>query len=529
MHSYRNPEHEQRAAEIAKEFADWFVTASNELSREYREYERTSSVVLNAFVGPKVSAYLAALEQLLTERGFEGKLFLMESNGGVADVTTAKRLPVLLMESGPVGGIAGAIKVGGLLGRDNLITFDMGGTTAKAALVQDGVVSFDSLYYVGGFEHGYPLQTSVVDMIEVGAGGGSIAWIDELGALNVGPKSAGAHPGPAAYGLGNDEPTVTDANIMLGRIDPASFLGGELRIDPGLSERALARLGNQLGYDALKMAAGIIQLANLTMSAALRRVSIERGKDPRNFTMVAMGGNGPLHAAELAEELGTSTIIIPRMPAHFSAVGMLLADARYDASQTWTADLPDQDVPVAGLREALESLQSSLAESVTKSLGPQKTVRFEDYAEMRYRGQDQTVKVRLSSDFSSAALKHAFDDTYLERYGHVSPIPVQIVSLRVSCQAPLGGPKEQPPTPGVAARSSSSRDVYSIKRGAFVKYSIYEREALEPGIPVSGPCLIVDQATTANVPDGWRARVLEDGSLELESMESHTSTFMNGR
>ncbi len=516
LHSYRNPEHERRAAEIASGFSDWFVTASHELSREYREYERTSTVVLNAFVGPKVSRYVAALEGLLAGLGFNGRFYLMESNGGVADASTVKRLPVLLMESGPVGGIAGSMKIGERIGRNNLITFDMGGTTAKSALIQDGVVSFDSLYYVDGFEHGYPLQTSVVDMVEVGAGGGSIAWIDELGALRIGPKSAGAHPGPAAYGLGNDQPTVTDANIQLGRLDPTRFLGGEMKIDASLSTKALEKLGARLGYDADRMAAGIIQLANITMSGALRRVSIERGKDPRDFTVIAYGGNGPLHAAELAEELGIRTLLVPRMPAHFSAFGMLLADARYDASQTWTGELPESGDKVEGLAGALQVLKDGLAQSVERSLGGKRSLKFEDYAEMRYRGQDQTVKVRLSKDLSPAALKRAFDATYLERYGHISPIRVQIVSLRVSCQAALGAQLDV--LAGGESRNGkkiAERQIYSIKAGKFVRYVVHDRDALEPGVAHPGPCLVDDHATTTNVPEGWSVRLLEQGLLEL--------------
>ncbi len=516
LHSYRNPAHEQRAAEIAKAHSNWFVTASHELSREYREYERTSTVVMNAFVGPKVSRYVANLEALLAEQGFRGKFFLMESNGGVADAATIKQLPVLLMESGPVGGIAGSMKLGEAIGRPNLLTFDMGGTTAKAALIEDGVVSFDSLYYVGGFEHGYPLQTSVVDVVEVGAGGGSLAWIDELGALRIGPKSAGAHPGPAAYGLGNDQPTVTDANIHLGRLNPESFLRGEMTIDASLSKKALETLGAKFGYNALQMAAGIIQIANVTMSGALRRVSIERGKDPRDFTVVAYGGNGPLHAAELAEELGVTKLIIPRMPAHYSAFGMLLADARYDASQTWTCELPESGDAVEGLDAAIGQLQDQLTQSVTASLGPQKSLRFEDYAEMRYRGQDQTVKVRLSADHSPAALRKAFDTTYVERYGHVSPIRVQVVSLRVSCQAPLGAKlAKESQRAALTVQQAATHKVYSIKAGALIPYAIYQRDALAPGVCVSGPCLIEDHATTTNVPEGWTAQALPEGSLEL--------------
>ena len=516
LHSYRNSAHERRAAEIAAEHGDWFVSASHELSREYREYERTSTVVLNAFVGPKVSRYVGVLENALEKRGFKGRFFLMESNGGVADPQTVKRQPILLMESGPVGGIAGSMKLGERIGCNNLLTFDMGGTTAKSALIQDGVVSFDSLYYVNGFEHGYPVQTSVVDVVEVGAGGGSIAWIDELGALRVGPKSAGAHPGPAAYGLGNDQPTVTDANIQLGRLDPAKFLGGEMKLDPALSRRALEKLGAKLGYDANQMAAGIVELANVTMSGALRRVSIERGKDPRDFTVVACGGNGPLHAAELAMELGVTTLLVPRMPAHFSAFGMLLADARYDASQTWTHELPESGDAVEGLKEALDTLKASLVKTVEGSLGAQSALRFEDYAEMRFRGQDQTVKVRLSEDLSPAALRKAFDATYLERYGHVSPIRVQIVSLRVSCQAPLGRKLDlAEQVQAGAEHKPTERQVYSAKVRAFQSYTVHDRDAMRPGVPIAGPCLIDDHATTTNVPEGWSARLLDEGLLEL--------------
>lgn len=518
LHSYKNPLHERRAAELASQHDHWFVTASHELSREHREYERTSTVVLNAFVGPKVSRYIGALENMLTDRGFKGAFFLMESNGGVADASTARRLPVLLMESGPVGGIAGAMKLGESSGQENLITFDMGGTTAKAALVQHGTVTFDSLYYVGGFAHGYPLQASVVDVVEVGTGGGSLAWIDEIGALHVGPKSAGAFPGPAGYGLGNDQPTVTDANIFLGRLDPTRFLEGEMRIDASLSKRALERFGARLGYDAQQMAAGIIQLANLQMSAAVRRISIERGKDPRDFTLVAYGGNGPLHAAELAEEMGITSIIIPTMPAHFSALGMLLADARYDVSQTWTADLPEDGDRVEGVVETLRSLREGLAQTVANSLDGQTELRFEDYAEMRYRGQDQTVKVRLPNDLSPASLKRAYTETYLERYGHVSPIRIQIVSLRVSCYASLGlrgTLNVAAPDEDAAPHPTKRRKVFSFSAGSFIPYTVHNRRGLKPGWTAVGPCLIEDRSSTTHVPEGWTARVLEGGEVEL--------------
>jgi len=289
-----------------------------------------------------------------------------------------------------------------------------------------------------------------------------------------------------------------------------------MRIDASLSTRALEKLGARLGYDANRMAAGIIQLANITMSGALRRVSIERGKDPRDFTVIAYGGNGPLHAAELAEELGIRSLLVPRMPAHFSAFGMLLADARYDASQTWTGDLPESGDRVEGFAEALQVLKDGLAQTVERSLGGKRSLKFEDYAEMRYRGQDQTVKVRLSENFGPAALKRAFDETYLERYGHISPIRVQIVSLRVSCQASLGAQLDV--LAGGETRNGKKaavREVYSIKAGRFVRYAVHDRDGLEPGVPHAGPCLVDDHATTTNVPEGWSVRLLEQGLLEL--------------
>jgi len=263
------------------------------------------------------------------------------------------------------------------------------------------------------------------------------------------------------------------------------------------------------------MAAGIIRIANVTMSGALRRVSIERGKDPRDFTLVACGGNGPLHAAELAEELGIRTLLIPSMPAHFSAFGMLYADARYDASRTWTCDLPEQGPEVPGLADVLRTLEQGLAGTVAEKLGASRELRFENYAEMRYRGQDQTVKVRLLDDLSPAALQRGFDRIYAERYGHVSPIPVQIVSLRVSCQAALGnGPDASVPS-ARAHEASTSRQVYSTKAGDFQIYAVHRRGGMARGASYPGPCLVEDHATTTHVPQGWDVRLLEDDVLEM--------------
>lgn len=518
LHSYRNPAHEEEARRLLTSLGPWYVSASSELSREYREYERTSTTVINAFVGPLVQQYLGAVEHRLARHGFTGRLFLMQSNNGIATVPTAKRMPVLLMESGPVGGIAGVQQLGAVAGEYNFITFDMGGTTAKAALIEDGRVSFDTIYYVGGYAHGYPVQAPVVDIVEVGAGGGSIAWIDQLGALRVGPRSAGAHPGPAAYGLGNAEPTVTDANLLLGRIDGGGLLGGKMTVYPELAREALSRLGSQLGYDVHAMAVGIIKLANLTMASAIRRVSVERGKDPRDFVLVVYGGNGPVHGAELAAELGIRRMWVPPMPGVFSALGMLLADIRYDAVQTVPMDLGRDELTVRDrLAAEFEQLEKHLIGLIREAGALQGPVRFERFLEMRYRGQDHTVKVPVTdSALDPATLRTQFESVYRSRYGHISPIPVQVVSARVAAEVSPGQPVRLP-TPAVGGRPApiGSRVVHFMRPDTEVSCPVYWREHLPIGWRMPGPAVVDETTSSTLVPGGWTLEVLPSGILEV--------------
>ncbi|HLH65343.1 MAG TPA: hydantoinase/oxoprolinase family protein, partial [Solirubrobacteraceae bacterium] len=322
LHSYADAEHERLMGEVLRRvLPDAHISISSDIIREYREYERVSTTALNAYVGPRASAYIAQIERGLAERGFSGRFMVMQSNGGVMSPQTARQTPVAMMESGPVGGVIASARVGESLGFRQVISFDMGGTTAKASLIRDATPTIAHGYHIGGYARGHPVMLPVVDIVEVGAGGGSIAWIDEVGALKVGPRSAGAAPGPICYGRGGTEPTVTDANVVLGRIGAESFLGGEMRLDLDAAARGIAQRLGPLGLTPVQAAIGIVRLAVASMVLAVRGVSVERGYDPRDFVLLAQGGNGPLHALEIARELGVPTVIVPRLPAIFSAVG----------------------------------------------------------------------------------------------------------------------------------------------------------------------------------------------------------------
>jgi N-methylhydantoinase A len=360
MNSYANPVHEKQAtATLRAQLPDVYITCSTELTREWYEYERTSTVAANAYVGPQVTTYIRRLEGDLAGKGFSGSLYMMGSNGGLLSVERTCRQPVGLVESGPIGGCIGAGAYAEALGLKNVIAFDMGGTTAKCALVEDGRFSVDSIYYAGGYVKGFPIKSSVINIVEVGSGGGSIAWLDPQNRLSVGPQSAGSTPGPACYGNGGTEPTVTDANLVLGRLNPDRFLGGELKLDIAAARKAVQQIAQPLGYSGsdgmTRMADGIVSLATVIMAGAIKTISIEHGLDPREFVLFCYGGGGPLHASALARELSIPTVVIPPEPGNFSAVGMLLADARLDLSKTFTRRL--NDTTMASLKEAFAGME----------------------------------------------------------------------------------------------------------------------------------------------------------------------------
>src|SRR5574341_2037538 len=366
LHAYANPVHERRLGELLRQrFAGAYVSLSHEILREFREYERTSTTVLNAYVGPLVSRYLVSLEKLLGEGGFKGTFRVMQSNGGLMSAETAKKMPVTMMESGPVAGVIATANLGESLNCRHIISFDMGGTTAKASLIKDFHPEVTSSYYVGGYVSGHPMMLPVVDIVEVGNGGGSIAWIDPAGGLKVGPQSAGAAPGPACYGRGGAEPTVTDADLVAGRIDPEYFLGSGIRLQRDKAAQAITeKIARPLGLSLEEAALGILTIANFNMSLAVRAVSVEKGYDPRDCVLVPSGGGGALHAIAIARELSVPRVIIPPMPAHFSALGMLLADLKHDYVQTFVREL--SETTGARIAGAFDVLEKSATDTLTE-------------------------------------------------------------------------------------------------------------------------------------------------------------------
>src|SRR3954453_19979948 len=358
LHAYANPAHERRIGDILRAAdPDRFVTLSHEIVREYREYERTSTTAINAFVGPRVQGYLRRLEGFLRGEKFPGKINIMRSNGGVMSIALAQEQPVSMMESGPVAGMIGAGRLAAMLGLSRAIGFDMGGTTAKASLITNGAPAIEEGYVIGGEASGQPMQLPVVDIVEVGAGGGSIAWCDATGGLHVGPKSAGADPGPAAYGKGSTEPVVTDANLVLGRINAERFLNGAMKLDVKASERAMEqKLCGPTRLGVKEAALGIAQIADAAMSLAVRAVSVKKGVDPRDTAMIAFGGAGPLHAVAIAREIFIPKVIVPKVPGTFSALGMLMASWRQDFVRTLYGMLGNLDAkPVSTVFSELAS------------------------------------------------------------------------------------------------------------------------------------------------------------------------------
>jgi N-methylhydantoinase A len=521
FNAYANPSHEERTVNILRRsLPGVYVTGGTELSREWYEYERTSTVAANAYVGPSVTGYLGNIDQRLRREGFDGALFMMGSNGGVLSVERSLRQPIALVESGPIGGCIGAGAYAEALGLPNVIAFDMGGTTAKCALVEDGRFSVDQIYFAGGTKYGYPIKSPVIDIIEVGSGGGSIAWLDPQKRLHVGPRSAGSTPGPACYGNGGTEPTVTDANLLLGRIAAHSFLGGEMKLDPAAARQALERrIATPLGYEGeegvVAMADGILSIATVIMAGAIRRQTVEHGRDPRDFVLFSYGGGGPLHAAALARELSIPTVIVPPEPGNFSACGMLIADARLDASKTYVGVLDERGVQ--GMAGAFAQLESELAHAMQREIGAAQVV-FERFVEMRYRGQRHNIRVMVEANADAARIRDAFDHDYLRRYGHADKkAGVEIQALHLSAFARMKRPELARLARRRAgqSRKASTRAVYFGGSGGQVRAEVYDRFSLEPGFAASGPAIIEEYGSTTVVLPGDRFEVGELGEIRI--------------
>lgn len=524
LHAYRNPAHELRMGEILREeLPGCYVTLSHEISREYREFERTSTVVANAFVGPVVSDYLRRLADGLRAGGSPAALAVMQSNGGVSDVATASRQCVQMLESGPAGGVVGTIALCEALGYREAIAFDMGGTTAKSAVIRDLTFPVASDYFLGGYRTGLPIRIPCLDIVEVGTGGGSVAWLDEAGGVHVGPRSAGADPGPACYGRGGTEATITDATVVLGHLSPDGELVGGMRLDGAAAYAAVARLADKLGMGVTATAAGIIAIGAAAMANSVRAVTTERGLDPRDFALFAYGGNGPLHISLVARELGVRRVVIPPIPAVFSALGMLMADVRLDVVETGI-----RTVRRSGADEveaAFTALETECEQRLTAGALRFESLEFLRAADMRYVGQEHTVTVPVPPTApgadSAAALKRAFDAAHEQRYSHSAPDePAQIVSLRVSAVGRLAKPDlvkvpDGDPMPPPAARTGSRAVVFRPEEGP-VTTPVYARAALLAGNRITGPAVIEEPTATTLLRPGDALEVDGFGNLLLE-------------
>ena len=530
LHAYARPDEERRvAAVIRKAKPGAYVTCSAEVCPEFREFERTSTAVVNAAVMPLVDNYLGRLESELHRNGYARDLYIMQSSGGMMSASDIRRFPVNIIESGPAAGVVAAAAIGKEVGRPNVISFDMGGTTAKAALIHGGRIDLTTEYEVGGARHGaqggggygtgYPIRVPFMDVVEVGAGGGSIAWLDEAKALRVGPQSAGAEPGPVCYGFGGTEPTTTDANLLLGRLSPDYFLGGEMKLDLQAVEHAInERIATSLGMSAETAAAGIIEVSNALMVRALRRVSIERGRHPGDYSMVAFGGAGPLVACYLAEELGIPEVIVPPLPGVASAVGLLGSAIRHEFRQAYFGSLSAFDLPAANA--LLERLAQAGRDAVRASGVADGDISLQPVAELRYVGQAYEMRIELPAPYlDRAALDETakrFHDEHKRRYASdMRARAIEAVSLKVTATGRVSSPK--PPQlrqTGTVLRPKGKRPVYFRGVGR-IDCPVYDRADLARDHVFSGPAIIEQKDSTTLLPPDWRLTVDGYGHLLL--------------
>ena len=522
INSYINPEHERRTRELIHEVhPDAYVSLSHELTQEYREYERTNTAVLNSYVRPIADEYLDTLESNLDDRGLTADKYAMKSNAGTSSFSQARSVPVEMVESGPVGGVYGAAHVGNRIDEPNVISFDMGGTTAKTSLIEDGEVTIETDYWLESSprDEGYPLKIPVVDIIEIGAGGGSIGWIDQGGSINVGPKSAGADPGPACYGRGGTEPTVTDANLLTGRLNPDYFLGGEMDLDVDQSRDTLQPLANEFDTSLHEAAHGILRVVNSNMANALKQVSIRRGYDPRDFVIVASGGAGPLHAATLGRELGVKEVIIPRAPGQFSAWGMLMTDLRKDFVRTTV--MPFSGETVGSVADVFDDMETEAHDLYASEAVDESDLVLERSADLRYAGQEHTVTTPLEeTPIDTSAIEATIDRFHAlhdQTYNFRLDDPVEVVNLRLKATVPV--PK---PTIDEVDRTGSVED--AVKDSRMVDYDedgehqtqIYERNAVPTGVPVDGPAVIEEPACTTLIHPDQSFHIDSYGNIHIE-------------
>jgi N-methylhydantoinase A len=520
INCYANPRHETRAkALLTRRHPGLFVSASHELSQEYREFERCSTVAANAYIGPKVRRYIGEIDEHIRKAGFHGSFLIVQSTGGLYESEQAQTQCVRMLESGPAAGVIGTQSLCRRLGIKNAIAFDMGGTTAKAGVIYNGEALTTGAALIGGYDKALPVQIAMMDIFEVGTGGGSIARADD-GLLRVGPQSAGAQPGPACYGQGGKDPTITDANLILGRLAADRFLGGEMKLDVAAAEQALVKVGKPLGMNAVKAADGILRIAATTMSYAVKGVTTERGLDAGDFVMVAYGGAGPLHAVDVAREIGIRNVIVPVAPGVFSAFGMLFSDLRYDYVRTHLMLLAE--APFDEIEAVFKELERNGRDAIAATSVEPQRIAVKRALDMRYVGQEHPVTVelpmRVFQKQDRAAIKRHFDDDHMRRYGTSAPNEnAEIVSLRVTVAGLMRKPPQEKIKKGTGTPPKSA---YAGTRkvwfdGGFRNAPTYRRAALLAGNKISGPALIEEHASTTVLMPGDRVAVDEYGNLTI--------------
>jgi N-methylhydantoinase A len=529
LHSYVNPSHEKRVRDLLREeMPGVFLSISSDLCPEMREYFRASTTAINAVVMPIVTRYLENLENRLTRLGVGVGLHLMTSAGGVMASDLAKWEPVHLIESGPAAGVIATRYLGDLVGTRDVISFDMGGTTAKVGLVEAGTVKIAPHFEVGSAAvaeskgAGYPVRTPVVDLVEIGAGGGSIAWIDPGGALRVGPRSGSADPGPACYGKGQQEPCITDANLVLGRLNPDYFIGGEQTLDPELAEAAVGKLDGRLGLGVVETANGIIEIANANMIGAVRTISVQRGFDPRDFVLVAFGGAGPMHANGLARELGIPKVLIPMSPGVTSALGLLVSDIKHDYVRTFHQQVASLDLEL--LNRSLSELAERGKEVLFSEGISEEDITFAHYLDMRYVGQGYELKIEIPTrdlteddkDFVNAA----FYREHERAYGYADDTePTESVALRLTAIGGIRQPRLRRLETGTGDAGDAvknERPVYFAECGDSVPCKVYNRYRLKSGDRITGPAIVEEVDSTIVLHPDYRADVDLHGNILIQ-------------
>ncbi|MFC3059083.1 hydantoinase/oxoprolinase family protein [Paenirhodobacter populi] len=526
MFSFLNEAHEQRAKEIVlEEIPDAYITLSSEVAKVIREYERFSTAAMNSYVGPKTAFYLRDLEARLQGAGIHSKLRIMQSNGGVSTVDACARRPIHILMSGPAGGVIGGASEGSMAGTPNLITVDIGGTSADISTIPGGAVKV--MNPRDTFVSGHPVLAPMIDMVTIGAGGGSVAFIDEAGGFQVGPRSAGSEPGPACYGRGGTEPTVTDAQIVLGRLDPDMALGGDLRLDAELSRRAVEeKIAKPLGLTVTKAALGIIRIINNNMALAIRSNSVARGIDPRDFSIMPFGGAGPLHGVALAEAVNARDVIVPVAPGITAAVGLLKSDLRYEHTDAVILELTGADQAAI---ERINAIAAHLRERVRDELNADGIERarqkIELVAECRYAGQGFELRAEMPDTLTlqnKAGVVQSFHDRHHLDYGYSYPqAEVELITLRAIGSAAV----RRMEVPKIAATDGSSPDraLLFVRKTTFddgrtLETPRYDRTKLFAGDKVQGPAILVQHDSTTLVPPGYVAEVLDYGNTRIRAL-----------